>query len=859
MAHVREKCTSEVMLALQNINTQSLRLGSPDTQGPVLKGGDVSVVPPNPTKSTEGKGDEGKRTLHFHTRPKGRENPEHTKGCHSATFSAIRFQENGSLLSSRSSKIQKRVATEGRIPLSTILQNEVAHDGLDAEQFLAPNRKNKMANVPGESTLLSPESNPCIPPSFRPLFVDKAVFSSSFLLLFPSSCEYFNWLEDRFLPSMVYGEVPGTLCFLLRLYLPPRVRLSFASVNQCLQGMPSVPFSVSSKAETPLTSCVSNDKFSTVFSTIGPEQKRRSQEQEYFDDERATAERRREKVLWWAQSYEEEFFARSLSFSSGLLSFLIKRKMLDRQREVLFHSSNSLPPFSTRNQDASLAPFSPVYYHGFPISQYFSIPFLALQIFSVLRHKMQMECRKKSLTKKENHQRQYALQQEEICSYKLRKPQQERCRKNSVEQKNGTEPFVVTSSPLLRTYKEKVIDDKPEVEKEFQGSDDHTVKMMDIIQQDDPIRTTIFKYPTKTQTLLLLVSSTLLAWKMVDSCASGKLLHAYATQKQSHPFTTTLFSTPRKPLLLEYSTDFPPTDRLRQQRPHSLERQLPPAVPSIAGCHPRPSSPSVPVCSWRSQLEERNSLDDFSFVSRSDIVHMERFILRMINFRIGHPPLWWRVAVELFHLYFADHCSAVTKEKENQLKQQQQERKMGPWERKEEVSCSSSTLVDSNRSHLSDAVFVHLDQKLLDDNAIAMHNGLECMFSDMMAFLLLPSSRVSLKTSLSGVFPFTAPMTAEEKDEDNFERNTDAEHESHSFPEGCFVGSYRKSMSENSAITPFLSHPLLGFALAARHGVPISWMLSLTAEGEREKFLMAIQQLLYFIKPVREAEEEAET
>lgn len=853
MAHVREKCTTKVTLDLKKNSTQSLPLGSIDTQKPKLKGDDVHEVPPSPPKSTEGKTEGGKRTLDFRNCPKGRLHVEHAKECHSACCSAIRFQENGSLLSSLSSKVQKRIATEGRIPLATILENEAAQEGLDTDKLLLSTRKKKMTSVSGESTLFTTASKSCMPLTFRPLLVDKVCFSSSFLSLFPSSLEYFTWLEDRLLPSMVRGEVPGTLSSLLRLYLPPRVRLSFTSL---IQGLPSAPLPVSSKTKTSLTSCVSNE-LSFTASTISPEQKRMSQEQEYFDDERAKEERRREKALWWAQSYEEEFFARSLSFSSGLLCCLIKRKALGRQAEVSLRASDALPASSTKDPHASLASFSYAYYHGFPVSQYFFIPFLALQIFSVLRHKMQMECSKKSPSEKEDHQRQYALEQEQISHYKRREPQQESCRKGSVQQKNGKEAFSLPSSPFFHSYKEMINEVEPVVEEELQRNNDSIVKMMDIILQDDPIRKIFFKYPTNTQTLLLLVSCTLLAWKVVDAGASVKFLHSYATQRQTHPFTTTLFSIPRRSLLLQHSTHYPPTDRSKQhRRPHSFERKLSPTVLPIAECHPRLSSPSVPVCSRPSLGEERNCLDNFSFVSRSDIVHMERFVFRMTKFRIGHPPLWWRVAVELFRLYFADHCSAQIKEKVDQLKRQQQERKMGLLEREEESSYSPTTLVDSIRSHPIDPAFLHLEQKLLDENAIFMHNGLECMLTDMMSFLLLPSSRASLQTLLSGVFSSTAAVTAE-KEEDSTENSTDTEHKSHSFSEGCFVCSNEKSMSENSATSPLLSHPLLGFALAARHGVPILWMLSLTTEGEREKFSMAIQQLLCFIEAARKVEDGA--
>lgn len=806
----------------------------------------------------------------------------------------------------------------------------------------------------------------------------KAIFSpSTLLLLFPSFLSYASWLEQRLLPSMMDERVPETLSCLLRLYLPYDAppRSSSPLAFGATASLPLSPLSTSMASQMNSPRSLSTSSFpmvgtlrnisernekdmllesppSLLFPHAGtasrtatsfssscypvsgfPTAEWRPLGQDQRDRQRAREERMREKSMSWMQVHKEMLFFQSLSFSSGLVRVLIKKKKMDHQREKLA----SLPPANVfAKSDPSpvySSPCSPFYFHGFPVSQFFLIPLWALQIFSDVLKKMEY----KGGTSKERS----------TTQKKEKGPWKERREKNTKsipdrrsEESEAMEQVRVTgeegphtpshgnrgqSCMLVKNTTQELEpqEEEDDAEEEEEDTPRYGAETMDILSQDDHIRMLFTRYSTATQTHLLLVSSTLLAWKMVDSHASARLLRALSSPQRSvgtpHSIRTT---TPGRGVWVCRDHQVPPHTRPRHRSEHTFTP--PPPLPSSQAYGPsgslaQPHYPSrrgedrgerrvrAPPPMYESSIQQVSipqlphsshhiappgfqMIQNFSMLSTLDIMHMERFVLNLLKSRIGFPPLWWQVAIELFHLYFDGHCRSEARKKIERLRKEEAISQRG---KKEEVnvSVSSSYLFSSQNNICSSSSTTRktvltqylrggtanlfcLEGELLEGYAIAMHNGIESMLTDALMFLTLPSSHLSVRDALRGTLlqhsspttTTTAAAVAEissklKKEKEAKEKPDTARRAGRPlFPHGHWNASFHSWQAEvtheqnrvqSMAVRPLLSHPLLGFAFACRHGVPLSWILSLTTAEERERLEAAMLQILFLIEMVR--------
>lgn len=853
---------------------------------------------------------------------------------------------------------------------------------------------------------------------------------TSFLLLFSSFTAYSSWLEYQLLPTMINDQAPETLASLLRLYLPrvtthpfplssestineppPPPSLSPTSSLSLLFSDISVKEGMQSKEESRDSGGTEGEKkrdnrgekaatlplsppLSAFFqqgsvtppaapplSPIKPTPLQRSCMEVHCDISRAKEERSREKALWWAQKNEKEFLSDSIFFSSCVVQSLIRKRVTRREADNVSARHHAHASTTRRTHPSCVSHLTPSFHHGFPVSQLFFIPIWAAQIFSVILKKLQYRSRKhkkrfadptERCASKKRGNEDRALDggaHGELCNGELDNVDgKERVRGGKIGSDMSTPPPLMGCTKVIQLWEEVEEEEEVGDDEDSDEECEHSgMKLMKILFSDDAVRIVFAKYPASTQTYLLLVVCTLLAWKMVDCRASVQILHHCCCfgQKDSISPPPHLCSGSNNEngrgrgggeeegeASLPTGCHDPPSHHHRSHHHLSYpggchvdpENVLPPhghhplisvrqkssfvslLLPPHHHHQPNrlwnlvgegsaftiPSSALPPslFSHVRTQWDLNNlslqkwaKFSHFSFLSVSDILHMERFVLSMLNCHIGSPPLFWKVAVELFYLYFVDHCIAQTRDRIREITRR---KKTSEWIQKGEgeqhtssfYSPSSSTShaakkgASASTSHDTESCndspygmteLLRMEQERLHEYAVALHNGLESMLGDSLNFLISPAARLSLgealrrtlrskgrnakerirvhrirdaatglmndtPTPIQPFHPHTLPSSLYNNNNNkNDDGGNDDIHAHQCQPPQttlCTSPSCYLSYSRDTLLT----HPLLGFAFAARHGVPSSWLVSLAHEEEREKFSMAVSQLLYVIQ-----------
>lgn len=313
--------------------------------------------------------------------------------------------------------------------------------------------------------------------------------------------------------------------------------------------------------------------------------------------------------------------------------------------------------------------------------------------------------------------------------------------------------------------------------------DDNTLpNEMDDIEYSERVSRFFGLYFTPVERKVIIAACTLLAWKLADVDAT---VHIFQEDREAIKVGV------RSPISVSSVSR-------KVSRKDSGERNC-----SLSGCHDGNEEhiPNENICSTGDAItaEEENAFEVFrkSGIELSSVIDMESYIVNKLSWKVGAAPLWWRVAVELVHIYFIEYLMKKSRSHEILLRKQLDAVKY-PYTRKNEG------VEDETRILLNIEESTRCQQDIL----IRMHSSLEQLMLGCVDVLL------SCQAPSEAIEPRETTLTVE---------SVNVSH-----TDGMEYADLREVLVRN---------PLFGFSLAIVFAkVPLEWVTqSLVTFSQRDR------------------------